>query len=338
MKNRTFWKIFFVADIVVTVLSLVLLANSLIEDYGISTPSFPSFSSIPHIEMPNIKYKKEVNIEKEQFLKGKELKVDLVLSKQIENIIFKTEFEKKIEERLNKEEGIHTVYIKDLKTKDVIEVGPIRKYPPASTFKMYTASLVLKDIQDGKLYWGSSATLSKGIWSAGPGTYFTEEDLGKSYTVESLLWRMIVQSDNTAQSMLFALLGRSNIEKRLVEDLELKETSLENFETSNRDMAFMLERIYNKEFLNENLSNHLMNLMIQGYARDRIKAGVPNGTKVANKGGTLPSSKHDVAIVFSEKQDYLLVIYTDEIIEAKAVQTIKDVSKMTWEYFEKVGE
>ncbi|MBD3363531.1 hypothetical protein GF362_07490 [Candidatus Dojkabacteria bacterium] len=271
---------------------------------------------------------------KEQLRTADYAENEVKLNKNLLNLFARKQLENKIKERVGKEEGEFTIYIKDLTDKEVIEFGRFRKYPPASTFKVYTAILTLKNIEDGNLYWSSGVTLSKALWSPGPGTWFEKEDLGKVFSAQNLLWRMIVQSDNTAQSMLFALNGRANIENRLESELNLENTSLKEFHTTNRDMAYALENLYYRNYLNDYNSQYLLNLMINGYARDRIKAGLPSGVKAANKGGTLETSKHDVAIVFGNNTDYVLVVYSDDIIEQNAVNTIKDVSSLVWEYME----
>ncbi len=242
------------------------------------------------------------------------------------------DLENQIQKRLAQEEGDFAVLVKDLKTQQVWKVGNFKQYPPASTFKVYTATLTLLSIERGDLYWGSSIILTKGLISPGPGSYFLEKNIGTAYTVENLLYRMIVLSDNTAQSMLFALLGRDKIEKRLESDLGLSNTSLENFETTNEDMASVFERHYRGEILSEYNTQYLISLLKQTLIRDRVRAGLPEGTVVANKGGTLDTSKHDVAIVYAPKTDYLIVVYTDNVDNEKAVTAIKNVSTIVWDY------
>ncbi len=245
--------------------------------------------------------------------------------------IFLQELESSIVEQVNSlSKGTMGVYYKNLRTEEIIEINSNVSFPPASTFKFYTALLTLLSIEKGDLSLSNSVTLSQALYVP-YGSVYTRANIGNSYTISNILYNMIAGSCNTGQSMLFARLKRENIDSRLLSDLGLKETSLKDFKTTPFEMAQTLEKLYEGNILSEEHRQLLIGLMNKSSTTDRIRAGLPKGTLVANKGGTLTGSKHDVAIVSSLNGDYILAIYTKDINESEAVGKIKDISKLVWE-------
>ncbi len=229
-------------------------------------------------------------------------------------------------------EGISDIYYKDLLTGTRIEIGDRLNYPPASTFKLYTAILTLRSVEAGDISMGAGVKLSPGLFVSGVGTYYKEDDIGSVYSVANILRQMIVLSDNTAQSMLFALLGRDHIEDRLKNELGLTSTSLDTFLTTVYDMGKTLENVYQHQVLSAENSTYLLNLLKKTQITDRIRKGVPEGTIVANKGGTLDGYKHDAAIIYSPSGPYILVVFTHYDNEQKSVEFIQRVSSEVWNY------
>lgn len=237
---------------------------------------------------------------------------------------------------LNKEistlsKGTIGLYYKDLKTNEVININSNELFPPASTFKVYTALLALKSIEKGEFKINNSVTLSSGLYIPGSGTFYSQSDIGKSFSIQSIIEKMIKVSCNTAQSMLFARLGREKIENRLISDLGIGNTSLQKFYTTPQDMGVVFEKLYRYELLNQENTDYIINLLKQSSSHDRIRAGLPEGTISAIKGGTLAGTKNDVGIVYSVPGDYILSIYTKNAYEKEAVEKIQNLSKIIWD-------
>jgi beta-lactamase class A len=69
--------------------------------------------------------------------------------------------------------------------------------------------------------------------------------------------------------------------------------------------------------------------------REKISAGLPEGTIVANKTGDITNIDHDAAIVFPPpRRPYRLVVLTHNIADHKvAAQTVANISKLIWQHF-----
>jgi beta-lactamase class A len=65
---------------------------------------------------------------------------------------------------------------------------------------------------------------------------------------------------------------------------------------------------------------------------DEIPAGVPKGTPVAHKTGSITATLHDAAIVYPRgRPPYVLVVLTRAIPDEKVAQSlIADVSRLVW--------
>lgn len=245
--------------------------------------------------------------------------------------IFLEELKSAILEQANSlSKGTMGIYYKNLRTEEVIEINSTESFPPASTFKVYTALLILLSIEKGEYSLNNSITLSQALYVP-YGSVYTRANIGNNYTISNILYNMISGSCNTAHSMLLAKLNRDKIESRLSSELGLQNTSLRDFKTTPLEMAQTLEKLYEGNILTEEHRQLLIGFMNKSSATDRIRAGLPKGTLVANKGGTLTGSKHDVAIVSSPNGDYILTVYTKGVNENEAIAKIKEISKIIWE-------
>lgn len=248
-----------------------------------------------------------------------------------ENILTENQFETGILERVNSlSTGTMGIYYKNLRTEETFEHNSIEIFPPASTFKIYTAILTLLSVEKKEFSLKNSIALSQALYVP-YGSVYTRANIGTDYMISDILYNMIAGSCNTGQSMLFAKLTRDGIESRLTSELGLTSTSLKDFKTTPKEMAQTLEKLYEGDILTEEYRTLLIGLMNKSSTTDRIRAGLPKDALVANKGGTLAGSKHDVAIVSSPNGDYILAIYTKDVNETEAVNIIKEISKTVWE-------
>lgn len=232
------------------------------------------------------------------------------------------QFVKRIESVLETEKGNYCIYYKNLQTNEVVYTGNKKKYAPASTFKLFTAILILKDIENSKLKFDTK--LKKEADETTEATFIK---------VDKLLEMMIMYSNNYSQTMFFDYLGRDKVDQRIQDEIGVKNTSLDKFETTAEDLGQLLEKLYKRELLSSKMTEYLIDLMISSSTKDRIKAGVPDKIPVANKIGNLDNEIHDAGIVYSPNGDYVLVILSDEVSSNKAVKVEEKISRIVWEYF-----
>lgn len=197
----------------------------------------------------------------------------------------------------------------------------------ASTFKIYVAYAVLHQIEQGR-YRLSTVTSD-----------------GKS--IQTDLANMIVNSDNDASRTLGFMLGWQHIND-LLKSQGLTATDLNNYNppstapigdkhSTTADFTTFLGLLNSGKLLNQTDTQYLLGLMERQAYRERIPAGVPSGTTVADKPGWLRVSEgdsenvqDDVAIVYGPKSTYVLTIMTN----GTSTQPLADLSKLVYDHLE----
>lgn len=166
-----------------------------------------------------------------------------------------------------------------------------KAYVPASTYKLFVAYAVLKNIESGVWQWGIAATSGK--------------------NVSECFDAMIVYSDNACAEWFGETIGWKKITSMIHAVGVSSKTSLytkNGFAATTDDNALFLAKLQRGELLSQSLTNRLLEVM----KRQVYRAGIPAGVSgaVADKVGFLGSYLHDSAIVDTPNGPYVLVIYT----------------------------
>lgn len=103
-------------------------------------------------------------------------------------------------------------------------------------------------------------------------------------------------------------------------------------QASAKDCGLLLERIYKGTCVSKKYSREMEKLLLQQQRRWKIPAGLPAGTKVANKTGETSSSQHDIAIVYGKKADYVLCVFSQGCSESRGIYGIRNISKKVYNY------
>lgn len=227
---------------------------------------------------------------------------------------------KQLVSMINGYSGEWSVYVKDLKTGDVISIND-KAMRPASTIKLFTMAATYDSIKNGKIK--------------------------KNSTVNNLLKEMITVSDNEAFNELVRRNsscrsftdGCKTINKYLAKvgctktgchsSLHPSSSSFtwdgQSNMASAKDAGLILEKIYNGECVSAKYSKEMLNLLLHQTRRWKIPAGLPSGIKCANKTGENDSCQNDVAIVYGKKTTYVVCIFS-QTYESSGVSGIKALS------------
>lgn len=229
--------------------------------------------------------------------------------------------ETKLTERLKDLPGTWSVYVKNLKTGDTVIINDTSFYP-ASVIKLFAMGASYQQINDGRI---------------------NEKD----YYGE--IYNMAVMSNNRSFNKMVWTLGRTYISEwcakcgytRTFQNHGLHpapnadglETSDKPNSTCARDVAHMLEDIYNGKCVSKEASEKMLEILNQQYYVNKIPYGLPYGTKFASKSGDTDDQSHDAAIVFSPNADYILVIMSEETGNARNhSQYFIELSSMVFSY------
>jgi beta-lactamase class A len=238
-----------------------------------------------------------------------------------------------------------------------LDVNAHTSFHAASTMKIPVMIEVLRAAEEGRLSLDQGILLVNQFRSIVDGSVYSLDPgsdsdssmygrVGERVPVRELLERMIVRSSNLATNALIALVGadRANAaahalgatEMRVlrgVEDQKAFDAGLINSTTS-ADLAALLEHIEGGDALDAPHTRLMKEILLRQELNDEIPAGLPPGTRVAHKTGSITATLHDAAIVYpANGAPYVLVVLTRGIPDqAVARQLIADISRLVWEH------
>ena len=247
------------------------------------------------------------------------------------------------------------VSFRDLATGDSLDLRADVDFHAASTMKVPVMIEVLRAVEQHRLSLDQGILLVNSFPSIVDGSPFSVDArddsdssmyqrIGTRVTVRELLERMIVRSSNLATNQLIELVGASNADasaralgathihvRRGVEDGKAFAAGLINTTTS-ADLAILLVRIERNEALSAEGGRLMKEILLRQEFNDEIPAGLPAGTPVAHKTGSITATLHDAAIVYPpSRAPYVLVVLTRAIPDEKVASTlIADISRLVW--------
>jgi beta-lactamase class A len=210
-----------------------------------------------------------------------------------------------------------SVYYQDMQTGDVVSFNPDTQYNPASIIKLPIFLIANREIANGSLSPTQNILLANRHRLPGSGL-ISRSATGTAYSVSELLQLMMIDSDNTATVMMIETLGKPQINKRMTQDLGLKNTQLGTADllhadglnwTSAHDMARLLIHLYNGAVISPFWDAHMLGIMRQNHYRWGLPHDLPQTIPVANKTGTLGHVAHDAGIVYYQDRPYVLSIF-----------------------------
>lgn len=251
-------------------------------------------------------------------------------------------FREKLENLVQKEVAAKrvnfaSVYFRDLNNGPWIGINEKEPFLPGSLLKVPVMIAYLKKAES------DPSILTKKIkyeGNAPPTGQLVQPavrlEKGKSYTVEELIYSMIVYSDNDATFLL-----QMNLEPELYNrtyvDLGLDSPDgLSIYRISVKKYASFFRIMFNSSYLNKDTSNRALELLSHAYFNEGLVAGVPPGVQIAHKFGESKSSDgqkqfHDCGIVYYPKHPYLLCVMTKGDDYKTLAPLIRDVSTLVFE-------
>lgn len=221
----------------------------------------------------------------------------------------------KIINRLKNMKGDVSFYYKNLVTQEIIKYNEEKPMLAASVIKLTVLLECFNQIKKDIISKDDIFITKEEdkVPSCGALNYMREN---LKITLEDLYVLMIILSDNYATNILIDKLGIDNINKT-IKEIGLKNTvlnrkmfdedkaalGLENY-ISAGDIAYLLEKMYNKELIDEKSSEEMINIL----KNQRLNGKVPfflqsikPKVNIAHKTGEDTNITHDVGIVFAKE-------------------------------------
>ena len=170
--------------------------------------------------------------------------------------------------------------------------------------------------------------------------------VGKTMTLRQLCEAMITVSSNFATNLLIEKLGVANVRAtvtrlgadrdggvqvlRGVEDSKAFAKGLNNSTTA-RGLMTLLDRLARGQAVDPASDEAMIAILQRQTFNDAIPAGVPAGTPIAHKTGTITRIHHDAAIVYAPRP-YVLVLLVRGIEEqARSAAIMAELSRVVYE-------
>ncbi len=248
------------------------------------------------------------------------------------------------DETYNKNISFASVYLRDLNNGPWLGINEKEYFSPASLIKVPVLITYLKkaesnpEILKSELLPTIDANSGDNIQNIKPSVSLAPD---KKYTIEELLEKMIVYSDNDAYNTLTNNLT-SDESIKIYQDLDIDISKAFTDPNGNivtvKDYASFYRILFNASYLNQDMSEKALSLLSQSQYKDGLVAGVPQNIIIAHKFGerkfsdTGATQLHDCGIVYLPKKPYLLCIMTRGNSIQKASQTIKKISQEVFQY------
>ncbi|MGD8322203.1 MAG: class A beta-lactamase-related serine hydrolase [Gemmatimonadota bacterium] len=170
--------------------------------------------------------------------------------------------------------------------------------------------------------------------------------VGQEATVRHLIDRMITWSSNLATNILIQAAEPDRVNAMLrelgadsmnvlrgVEDLKAFDAGMNNTTTA-RDLGVVMAAVAESDIFTSRSRDEMLSILERQHFRENIPAGLPEGTRVANKTGWITAHNHDAAVVFPDNAPpYVLTVMVKGIEDqATAAALIANLSRQVWAY------
>ncbi len=248
------------------------------------------------------------------------------------------------------------VYFRDLTSADSILIDVDSRVHAASMMKVPVLIQLFRDAEAGAFALDDSVVVTNtfasivdgspyelGVPDDSEGTLY--DRLGARESIRQLAELMITVSSNLATNILIELVDAKRVQATMrelgadsiavlrgVEDILAYRAGLNNTTTA-RDLGVIFEAIYENRAASPESCREMLEILSRQRFNEGIPAGLPAGTRVAHKTGSITAIRHDGGIVYTEDgKAFVLVVLTKGIEESSVADAlIADVARLVYE-------
>ncbi len=237
-----------------------------------------------------------------------------------------------------------SIYIEFLNTGANISINQETYILPASLIKVPLAIAVLKKVQDGEWKLENELVLLQGDkddMSGNERDMFADYPIGATFTIEHLLERLLIDSDNTAYNILLRNTGEKQFEE-VVNVLGLQDLFRINGAVSAKEYSRILRSLYTASYLNSAKSERILEWLDQATFSDFISYSIEDEVPFPHKYG-LDREKRvfgDSGIAYIPNRPYIISVLVEGRSDTSyeedyeiAAAFIRDVSLSTYTFF-----
>lgn len=268
----------------------------------------------------------------------------------LENLVPIRKLQSSLTDYINKQESINivtyvSVYFRDLNNGPSFGINSNELFAPASLLKVPLMIAYYKMAEDDPAILTTKVknevSNSNEIYNAQIFKASKQLEPNAEYTVDELIDRMIIYSDNVAYKILY---DRMDPQKRdsIYSDLDIDMSAENTDPTGNiisiKDYSTFFRILYNASYLNAYNSEKALKLLSQSEFNKGLSAGLPNGVTIAHKFGerfysnSSEGQLHECGIIYYKNNPYLLCVMTRGSDYNTLSKIISDISAATYSF------
>lgn len=248
------------------------------------------------------------------------------------------------------------IYVKHLRTGKTIEINADTVFPTASMVKVPIMTRIFEKMEAGELHYDSTHVYEDRLYYAGEDVVASFK-AGEKISLHKLLFLMISFSDNTASLWLQELADSGSMINDLMARLGLEHTRVNSRtegrqdafraygwgQTTPREMATLVEKIYAGDVVSEESSEEMYRLMSKSLWDKEALSSVPKHINVASKQGAVNRSRSEVLLVNAPGNDYVFTVITKNQEDTswgddnEGFVLLRDVSAVLWKHIGESG-
>lgn len=255
-----------------------------------------------------------------------------------------------VQELVAQQSGSWQVFIKDLKTKEEIQLNS-RSGESAGLMKIWIAAETYRQAKSGMISLQDKIAIDVSNKSGGVGHLKQLPD-GTQVAYSEILDAMLTAGDNTATNVLIEKLGWANLNNTIA-NLGCDDTAIgkllfppkskrnprdghppgyEN-RTSVKDVGLILEKLYFGQVVGNEADAELLNQM-RRTSRNRIARLLPGDIPVARQTGSLikPRVLHDAGIIYGKNTDIIVAVMTHNV--KGSAKVISQIGKLAYDHLD----
>ncbi len=255
-------------------------------------------------------------------------------------------FRSKIENFINTEKNNNKVsnasmFFYDLNRGHWIGVNEKDKYNPASMLKVVVMVAYFKEAELDPNILNKSLVYTKEIDdSISKNSLNSQSNLviNKSYVIEDLINKMIIDSDNGAAKLLLNNINKVSLDS-IYNALNIENPeNTDNFTISPRKYSLFFRILYSSTYLTREYSEKALKIISEAKFSGGIANGLPQNLIVSHKFGVYINEQkelelHDCGIVYYPNNPYFLCIMTQGQDISNLKNVIKNISSLTYDNY-----
>lgn len=243
-----------------------------------------------------------------------------------------------VEDPLRGVPGSYAVAVKNMTTGEEYYYNGHKPFQPASVYKVWVMGATMDQLRQGKL--ADYQVLSKPVpflnAEFGIASDAAEQKEGViSFTVNEALEAMITISHNYAAHLLNDKVGLASVSAYMARN-NLNESRLGvPPRITAYDAANFFERLYRGQLADPFYTKRMVALLKRNKINDSLPKYLPRNVEIAHKTGELDSFANDAGIVYTEKGDYVIAVFSETNSDhTQAKDVIGKISKSVYAYFD----